>query len=58
MKVHMLDAALKFEDGTNRRRLIKINLRGHIDGMAALSDAICMRHNYYEEMAAQLSNER
>ena len=58
MKVHMLDAALKFEEGTNRRRLIKINKRGHIDGMAALSDAICMRHNYYEEMQAQLSNER
>ena len=58
MKVHMLDAALKFEDGTNRRKLIKINPRSHIDGMAALSDAICMRHNYYEEMAAQLSNER
>ena len=58
MKVHMLDAALKFEDGTNRRRLIKMNARSHIDGMAALSDAICMRHNYYEEMATQLSNER
>jgi phage terminase large subunit-like protein len=58
MKVHMLDSALKLEDGTNRRRLIKINPRSHIDGMAALSDAICMRHNYYEELAAQLSNER
>lgn len=58
MKVHMLDAALKFEEGTNRRRLIKINPRGHIDGMAALSDAICMRHNYYEEMAGQLANAR
>ena len=58
MKVHMLDAALKFEDGTNRRRLIKMNQRSHIDGMAALSDAICMRHNYYEELEAQLSNKR
>ena len=58
MKVHMLDSALKFEEGTNRRRLIKINPRGHIDGMAALSDAICMRHNYYEEMAGQLANAR
>ena len=58
MKVHMLDAALKFEEGTNRRRLIKMNPRAHIDGMAALSDAICMRHNYYEEMVSQLSNER
>ena len=58
MKVHMLDAALKFEEGTNRRRLIKLTAKQHIDGMAALSDAICMRHNHYEEMAAQLSNER
>ena len=58
MKIHMLDSALKYEDGTNRRRLIKINSRSHIDGMAALSDAICMRHNYYEELAGQLSNKR
>ena len=58
MKVHMLDAALKFEEGTNRRKLIKVSPRAHIDGMAALSDAICMRHNYYEELSAQLSNER
>ena len=58
MKVHMLDSALKFEEGTNRRKLIKINARQHIDGMAALSDAICMRHNYYEEKQGQLSNER
>ena len=58
MKVHMLDAALKFEDGTNRRRLVKISPKAHIDGVAALSDAICMRHNYYEELQNQLSNER
>jgi len=58
MKIHMLDSALKFEEGTNRRRLIKINAKQHIDGMAALSDAICMRHNYYEELQTQLSNER
>ena len=58
MKVHMLDSALKFEEGTNRRRLIKMSAKQHIDGMAALSDAICMRHNYYEELAGQLSNKR
>ena len=46
MKAHMLDSALKLEDGTNRRRLVKITSRAHIDGMAALSDAICMRHNH------------
>ena len=58
MKVHMLDSALKLEDGTNRRRLVKISAKQHIDGMAALSDAICMRHNYYEDMAGQLANKR
>ena len=58
MKVHMLDAALKYENGTNRRRLVKLHSRAHIDGVAALSDAICMRHNYYEELSAQLSNAR
>ena len=58
MKIHMLDSALKFEEGTNRRRLIKMSPKAHIDGMAALSDAICMRHNYYEELEPQLSNKR
>lgn len=58
MKVHMLDSALKLEDGTNRRRLIKISSKAHIDGMAALSDAMCMRRNYYTELANQLRNAR
>jgi len=58
MKIHMLDSALKFEEGTNRRRLVKISAKQHIDGMAALSDAICMRHVHYEELAGQLSNKR
>jgi hypothetical protein len=37
---------------------VKISAKKHIDGMAALSDAICMRHNYYEELAGKLSNKR
>ena len=58
MKIHLLDAAFKFEDGTNRRRLIKVTNKAHIDGVAALSDAICMRHNYYEELEDRLNNKR
>ena len=58
MKIHLLDAAFKFEDGTNRRRLIKVTNKAHIDGVAALSDAICMRHNHYEELEGRLSNKR
>lgn len=57
MKVHWLDAALKIEDETNRRRLIKISKNAHVDGVAALLDAMCMRHTHWEELGSQLRNE-
>jgi phage terminase large subunit-like protein len=57
MKAHWLDAALKIEDETNRRRLIKISKNAHVDGVAALLDAMCMRHNHWEELQGQLRNE-
>lgn len=57
MKVHWLDSALKIEDETNRRRLIKISKNAHVDGVAALLDAMCMRHNHWEELQGQLRNE-
>lgn len=57
MKIHMMDSALqKYED--NRRRLVKVSSTAHIDGMAALLDAMCMRRNYYLEMEHLLRNER
>lgn len=57
MKVHWMDSALKIEDDTNRRKLIKISKNAHIDGVAALLDAMCMRHNHWEELQGQLKNE-
>ena len=57
MKIHWLDAALKIEDETNRRKLIKISKNAHVDGVAALLDAMCMRHVHWEEYGAQLRNE-
>ena len=57
MKIHMMDSALKFDE-TNRRRLIKVSSTAHIDGMAALLDAMTMRRNYYTEMEHLLRNER
>lgn len=56
MKIHLLDAAMKVETETNRRRLIKITKNAHVDGVAALLDAMCMRHNHWEEMGEQLKN--
>ena len=57
MKIHMMDSALKYDE-TNRRRLVKVSSTAHIDGMAALLDAMTMRRNYYTEMEHLLRNER
>ena len=57
MKIHMMDSALQtYED--NRRRLVKVSSTAHIDGMAALLDAMTMRRNYYNELEQLLRNER
>lgn len=56
MKLHWMSAALKIEDQTNRRKLVKIHSNGHIDGVAALLDAMCMRHVHYDELGEQLAN--
>ena len=57
MKIHMMDSALQiYED--NRRRLVKVSSTAHIDGMAALLDAMTMRRNYYAQMEHLLRNER
>ena len=57
MKIHMMDSALKYDE-TNRRRLVKVSSTAHIDGMAALLDAMTMRRNYYNELEQLLRNER
>lgn len=60
MKIHMADSALLLDNLDKRRQLVKIQ-RGphiHIDGMAALLCAMCMRRNYYQELERYLKNER
>ena len=52
----MLNAALKCNTENGRKKLIKINAQSHVDGMAALLDAVCMRQVHYEEIGAQLMN--
>lgn len=56
MKVHLLDAALKTEAETNRKKLVKISKNAHVDGVAALLDAMCMRANKWDELQGQLAN--
>lgn len=60
MKIHMIDSALKLDSISRRRQLVKIkdDATVHIDGMAALLDAMCMRRNYYNELGNLLRNDR
>jgi phage terminase large subunit-like protein len=57
LKMHMLDSALKVDAATGRRKLIKLNRECHIDGMAALLDAMCVKQKWYGQYGEQLRNE-
>ena len=56
LKIHMLNAALKLNNETNRKRLVKLGQLQRIDGMAALLDAMCVRQKWYGEIGGQLVN--
>lgn len=58
LKIHMLDSALKQNAETLRKKLVKVTAAAHIDGMAALLDAMTVRQKYYGEIGAQLINKR
>lgn len=57
LKVHLLNAALKTEAESGRSKLIKLSANDHIDGTAALLDAMTVRQKYYSEIGEQLKNE-
>lgn len=56
LKIHMLNAALKLNNETNRKKLVKLGQLQRIDGMAALLDAFCVRQKWYGEIGGQLLN--
>ena len=56
LKMHFLDSGLKTDADSGKVKLIKVDPRGHIDGMAALSDAMCVRQKWYGEIGEQLEN--
>lgn len=57
LKMHLLNAAVKMSVERGRGRLVKINQTAHIDGAAALADALCVRQHDYAEIGLQLKNE-
>lgn len=58
LKIHLLNAALKYEQQTERKKLVKISATDHIDGAAALVDALTVRQKYWSEYGGQLQNRR
>lgn len=56
LAVHMLNSALKINSENERKRLVKIEPKAHVDGMAALLDAMCMRAAHGVEIGEQLKN--
>ena len=56
LKIHLLNAALKQDNGTERVKLVKIQQQNHIDGTAALLDAFTVRQKHWPEIGGQLLN--
>lgn len=57
LKIHFMDSAIKQNSDDMRKRLVKVSSNVHIDGMAALLDAMTVRQKWYGEIGAQLANE-
>lgn len=56
LKIHLLNSAIKMSVERGRGKLIKLNSTAHIDGVAALADAFCVRQKWFNEIGLQLQN--
>ena len=62
LKIHMADAAQQMESNTEnahpRKKLVKISKNAHVDGVAAILDAMAMRQFKWDKLGARLENRR
>ena len=56
LKMHLLNAAVKMSVERGRGKLVKLTPQLHIDGAAALLDAMTVRQKWYGEIGEQLKN--
>lgn len=56
LKAHLLNSAIKISNERNRGKLVKLSPGAHIDGCAALLDALTVRQKWYGEIGGQLKN--
>ena len=61
LKIHMADAAQQMESNAEqahpRKKLVKISKNAHVDGMAAILDAMAMRQFKWDQLGRRLMNE-
>lgn len=58
LKIHFLNSAIKMNTERGRGKLIKVKPTAHVDGMAALLDAMCVRQKWYAQIGGQLANNK
>lgn len=58
LKIHLFNSAVKISTEKGKQKLVKLKPSAHIDGMAALLDAMTVRQKWYGEIGDQLRNER
>lgn len=56
LKVHLLNAALKHDNESNRTKLVKLSAPDHIDGVAAMLDALTVKQKWNSQIGNQLQN--
>jgi phage terminase large subunit-like protein len=57
LKAHLLNSAIKMSTERGRGKLVKLSPSLHIDGTAALLDAMTVRQKWFAEIGEQLKNE-
>ena len=57
-KAHLLNSAIKMSVERGRGKLVKVSPNAHIDGVAAIADALVVREKWYPEIGVRLKNER
>lgn len=57
LKVHLLNSAVKMSVERGRGKLVKLSPKDHIDGCAALLDAMTVRQKHYDSLGSRLKNE-
>lgn len=56
LKMHLLNSAIKMDVERGRGKLVKLTPTLHIDGAAALLDAMTVRQKWYADIGEQLKN--